>query len=153
MGFSMKRMLICSVLAVGIAGAFGCGVQALAADVAGDSGPAMSPGAPPPPPWAGGWGPGEKHHGGPPGMGPDGWGHEARDFGLFAPAADKNLTPADVKVIATAILLEHGKHDWTVTGVAAAADKTIHFSYATAHGDVVATFAIDPVTGRVTRVG
>jgi hypothetical protein len=24
---------------------------------------------------------------------------------------------------------------------------------ATAHGDVVATFAIDPVTGRVTRVG
>ncbi len=149
----MKRMIVCSVLAVGIAGAVGCGMQALAADVA-DSGPAIGQGAPPPPPpWGAAWGPGDKHHGGPPGMGPDGWGHEEHAFALFAPAADKNLAPADVKVIATAILLEHGNHDWTVTNVTAAADKSIHFSYATAHGDVVATFAIDPVTGRVTRVG
>jgi len=153
----MKRMILCSVLAVGIAGALGCGMQAVAADVGDDSSPAMSPGAPPPPPWAGDWEPGDKHGGmrpgGPRGPGHDGWGHEERAFALFAPAPDKNLTPADVKVIATAILLEHGNHDWTVTGVAAAADKTIHFSYATAHGDVVAVFAIDPVTGRVTRVG
>lgn len=153
----MKRMIVCSVLAVGIVAGLGCGMQAVAADVGDDSGPAMSPGAPPPPPpWAGGWGPGDKHgmhHGGPPGPGPEGWGHHDRAFALFAPAPDKKLTPADVKIIATGILLEHGNHDWTVTDVTAEADKTIHFSYATAHGDVVAVFAIDPVTGRVTRIG
>jgi hypothetical protein len=86
-------------------------------------------------------------------MRPDGWGRHDRVFALFAPVQDKKLTIADVKIIATAILLEHGNHDWTVANVTAQADKTIHFSYATAHGDVVATFAIDPVTGRVTRVG
>jgi hypothetical protein len=146
----MKRIMIFSTLVIGILAGCGYGFQAVADTP--DSGPqAIGPGAPPP--WApGGWGPGDTHkgmHGGPR---QHGWGHD-RAFALFAPAPDKNLTLADVKIIAAAILLEHGNHDWTVTGVTAAGDKTIHFSYATAHGDVVAVFAINPVTGRVKRIG
>lgn len=152
----MKRMMICSALVVGMAGACVYGFQAVAADTP-DNGPPPAMGPAAPPPWPGGWGQGDAHHrmhpGWPPGPRPEGWGHHDRAFALFAPVPDKKLTVADVKVIATAILLEHGNHDWTVADVTAAADNTIHFSYATAHGDVVAVFAIDPVTGRVRRVG
>jgi len=168
-------MIITSALVIGIAGACGFAMQAVAADTPDSGPPAMGAGAPPPwPPGPGGWGPGDKHRGmhpgwppagwppagwppagwpPGPGMRPDGWGHHDGTFALFAPVPDKKLTAADVKIIAMAILLEHGNHDWTVTDVTAAPDKTIHFSYATPHGDVVAIFAINPVTGRVTRVG
>jgi hypothetical protein len=97
--------------------------------------------------------------GGPPGRcggpgwqaGRPGWARDNK-FGLFAPVQNKKLSDADVKIIATAFLLIHGNHDWSVANVVTQADKSIEFSYVTAHGDVIATFAIDPASGRVQRV-
>jgi hypothetical protein len=84
------------------------------------------------------------------------WGEHRRQppaMGLIFPAADKNLSPADVQVIAQATLLRRGNHDWKVTNVTANDDKTISFAYATAEGGVIARFAVDPHTGRMRRVG
>ena len=84
---------------------------------------------------------------------PGGWGRHGREkFSLFARVPDKNLNTADVKIIATAILLEHGNRDWTVTNVAAQTDKSIDFSFTTPHGDVIATFAVDPASGHIKRL-
>jgi len=102
-----------------------------------------------------GMGPGMMRHGGPDG-GPGAWHHHGMKdhdmFGLFARDENKNLTVTDVKVIAQAILLEHGKHDWTVANVSQTAGA-IDFSYTTPHGDVVATFAVDPKSGHIKRIG
>jgi hypothetical protein len=76
-----------------------------------------------------------------------------RNFGLFARVQNKNLTESDVKVIAQALLLEHGNHDWKVADVSTGADKAIDFAFTTAHGDVVAKFAVDPATGHLKRIG
>jgi hypothetical protein len=86
-------------------------------------------------------GPWGAHRGQPPAM------------GLIFPAADKNLSPADVQVIAQATLLRRGNHDWKVINVTANEDKTISFAYATADGGVIARFAVDPHSGRMRRVG
>jgi hypothetical protein len=144
----MKRILLVPAVLAGLAVV---AATAFAAD----------PGAPDQPPGPGAWGPpGQPHgpgpmmppdgwrHGGPPGMM---WHHHDDKFSLFAHVTNKQLTPADVKIIAQAILLEHGNHDWTVTNVASA-NKLIDFSFATAHGDVVATFSVDPATGRMKRI-
>jgi hypothetical protein len=86
------------------------------------------------------------------GPGPE-WRRRGDDrFSLFAKVPDKKLSPQDVKTIASAILLDHGNHDWSVADIAPQTDKSIDFSFATAHGDVIATFSIDPVTGRVQRI-
>ncbi|MDA8049690.1 MAG: hypothetical protein M0002_06755 [Rhodospirillales bacterium] len=74
-----------------------------------------------------------------------------RTWGLFHRPADLGLTPADVKIIGEAILLRHGQHDWKVGDVTANADNTVSFAFVTAHGDVVAHFAINTRTGRITR--
>ncbi len=144
----MKRFVLTSALLLALAAGAGYGTMA-AAEPAGPPGPppAGPPGHPPGPWAAWGRGPGPGH-----GMGPGGWQHRMEDFALFAHVQDKKLTSADVKVIASAILLEHGNHDWTVTNVAAQPDKSIDFSYATPHGDIIATFALDPVTGRMKRL-
>jgi hypothetical protein len=102
--------------------------------------PGHGPGPMMPP---GGW-----PHGGP---GMMMWHHHDDKFSLFAQVKNKALTLADVKIIAQAILLEHGNHDWKVTNVTSA-DNLIDFSFATAHGDVVATFSVDPASGRMKRV-
>lgn len=96
------------------------------------------PPGPPPGPW------------GPPGMKGHHHGEDAA-FSLFPPTPNKNLTAADVRIIAQATLLEHGNHSWTVTNVSAAGGK-IDFSYASPHGDIIATFAVDPATGRIHRL-
>jgi hypothetical protein len=160
----MKRFLIASAVLLSLAAGGGYAYKA-AADT--PVTPAGSPGActpgHPPGPWAAGWGrgpgPGFPGPNGGPGFGPafppggGGWMRHRDDrFSLFARVQNKNLSPADVKIIATAILLEHGNHDWTVADVAAQADKSIHFSFATAHGDVIATFGIDPASGHMTRI-
>jgi len=75
------------------------------------------------------------------------------DFGLFYPVADKNLTPADVQIIAQAMLLRHGNHTWKVADVAQNQDKTISFAFTTADGSVVARFAIETETGHLRRIG
>jgi hypothetical protein len=72
---------------------------------------------------------------------------------LIYPVADKNLSPADVQILAQAMLLRRGNHDWKVTNVVANDDKTISFAYATADGGVIARFAVDPHSGRIHRVG
>ena len=152
----MKRVLLASAVILALAAGGGFAYQACA-DTNGPPPPA-APGHPPghpPGPWAGGWGhgpgPGFPGWGGGPGFGPR-QGRHHDEFSLFARVKDKNLSTADVKIIATAILLEHGNHDWTVANVAAQTDKSIDFSFATAHGDVIATFALDPATGHIKRV-
>jgi hypothetical protein len=75
------------------------------------------------------------------------------DFGLFYPVADKNLSTADVQIIAQAILLRHGNHTWKVANVAQNQDNTISFAFTTPDGDVVARFAIETQTGRLRRIG
>jgi hypothetical protein len=102
----------------------------------------------------------------PPPPGPMGW--DARDgmrgaqwrmhemvhtWGLFFNQRDKNLSNNDVQVLAEAILLVHGNHDWKVTNVADAADGQATFAYATGDGSVIARFSIDRHTGRITRIG
>jgi hypothetical protein len=76
-----------------------------------------------------------------------------RTWGLFFNQRDKNLSNSDVQVLAEAILLVHGNHDWKVTDVADAADGQATFAYATADGSVIARFSIDRHTGRIMRIG
>jgi hypothetical protein len=107
---------------------------------------------PPPPPGRMGWGPG-------PGMKPPMrdamWRMHRmeRGWGLFFNQRDKNLSDSDVQVLAQAVLLVHGNHDWKVTDVADAADGQATFAYATADGSVIARFSIDRHSGRITRIG
>ena len=91
-----------------------------------------------------------------------GWGngHHHRHFmmahkgwGLFYPAADKNLSPTDVQTIAQAMLLRHGNHTWKVANVTQNQDNTVSFAFTTADGGVIARFAIDTQTGRIRRIG
>jgi hypothetical protein len=118
--------------------------------------------APPPPPPPGGpagWvGPGG------PGMGPGGMRppihgmiqrihHEIVTWSLIYPQRDKHLSVADVQILAQAILLSKGNHDWKVTNVASQADGSIAFAYATSDGAVIARFSIDPHSGRIDRIG
>lgn len=76
-----------------------------------------------------------------------------RGFGLFYSVADKNLSAADVQTIAEAMLLRHGNHTWKVANVTQNQDNTVSFAFTTADGGVVARFAIDAHTGKVSRVG
>jgi hypothetical protein len=102
----------------------------------------------------------------PPGPDAMGWGgrpdmhgamwrmHEMeRTWGLFFNQRDKNLSDSDVQVLAQAILLVHGNHDWKVIDVADAADGQATFAYATADGSVIARFEIDRHSGRIMRIG
>jgi hypothetical protein len=74
-------------------------------------------------------------------------------WGLFFNQRDKNLSDGDVQVLAAAILLVHGNHDWKVIDVADAADGQATFAYATADGSVIARFEIDRHSGRIMRIG
>jgi hypothetical protein len=76
-----------------------------------------------------------------------------QSWGLFFDQRDKNLSDGDVQVLAKAILLLHGNHDWKVVDVADAADGEATFAYATAEGSVIARFEIDRHNGRITRIG
>ncbi len=154
----MKRFLLTSAVILALTAAGGTAYKAVADT---DQGPAAlaQPPAPPGPPGPmgrcggpGDWGQAGRWPGpGGPG-GPGFWAKRDQKFSLFAPVKDRNLSDADVKIIATAFLLIHGNHDWSVSNVVTQADKSIEFSYVTAHGDVIATFAIDPASGRVQRV-
>jgi hypothetical protein len=167
----MKRLLVVSAVVVALAGggyAYQAAAESGPAGVDAGPGPGQPPGpgpgpGPGPDGWAEGPGPGFPGPGfpgpgfpGPGGWPPDGPGggdhHHDDAFGLFARVDDKNLDSADVKTIATAILLEHGNHDWTVSNVTAEPDKSIQFSYATLHGDVIAVFSVDPISGRIKRL-
>ena len=107
---------------------------------------------PPPVPGAMGWG-------GHPDMRPNMRGamwrmHQMEQtWGLFFNQQDKNLSDSDVQVLAEAILLVHGNHDWKVIDVMDAKDGRATFAYATADGSVIARFAIDRQTGRIDRIG
>ena len=79
--------------------------------------------------------------------------HEQASWGLFFPRKDKNLSTGDVQLLAQAILLSKGNHDWKVANVATDNEGKIGFDYTTAGGDIVAKFTIDPHSGRITRIG
>jgi len=74
-----------------------------------------------------------------------------RTWGLFHRPANLALTPQDVKILGEAILLRNGQHSWTVGDVTPNADNTVSFAFVTAHGDVVARFAINTETGHIVR--
>lgn len=76
-----------------------------------------------------------------------------RAFALVYRQADRALTPADVRTIAEAFLLWNGNHTWKVADAATRPDGRIGFSLTTASGAVIATFAMDPHTARLTRTG
>lgn len=110
----------------------------------------------PPPPGPDMEGPDGHHH-----HGPMAWMHHWREHGPIAPGTfaliyrqpDRNLSPADVQKIAEAFLLWNGNHTWKVVNVGPADNGAIKFSLATPEGSVVASFTMDPHTGRVTRTG
>jgi hypothetical protein len=72
-------------------------------------------------------------------------------FALVYQQEDRKLTQADVQKIAEAFLLWRGNHTWKVVNVAAVSDAAIGFSLATQDGSVIASFTMDPHTGRITR--
>ena len=74
-------------------------------------------------------------------------------FALVYRQADRQLTAPDVQKIAEAFLLWNGNHSWKVVNVASAQDGAIGFSFATKEGSVVASFTMDPHTGRIARTG
>ena len=84
--------------------------------------------------------------------------HQARRMqimGLFAllhRPEDRKLTPADVQKIAEAFLLWNGNHTWKVINVKPSGD-VIGFDLATADGSVIASYTMDPKTGRQDRKG
>ena len=107
---------------------------------------AMGDGPPHHPGWMG-W---MRHeHEGPPGR----MMHMMRTFALVYTQQDRKLTPPDVQKIAEAFLLWHGNHSWKVVNVAPASDGAIGFSLATQEGSVIASFTMDPHSGRVIRTG
>jgi hypothetical protein len=111
---------------------------------------------PPPPPGMPPMGYGQRGFGPGPGMPPpfmERMRHMAATWGLFYNQRDKNLSNADVQILAEAILLVHGNHDWKVVNVADGENGRATFSYATADGSVIARFAVDRETGRLSRIG
>ncbi len=147
----MGRFTTAAIIALALAGA---AVESRADDLAGAAPASVpmaapTPDAPPPPP-AGpmGWA------GRPDMRGPMGRMHQMeQSWGLFFNQPDKNLSNSDVQVLAEAILLMHGNHDWKVIDVADAADGQATFAYAVADGSVVARFEIDRHSGRIARIG
>jgi hypothetical protein len=103
----------------------------------------------PPPPNGPHWGMGWMHrmHARQDGRGPMG----LRKFALVYPQEDRKLTPPDVQKIAEAFLLWNGNHTWKVVNVTAGSDSAIGFSLATQDGSVIASFTMDPHTGRISR--
>ena len=109
---------------------------------------------PPPPGMMGEHGPGGWMHR--PGMqGPDGrmggMMRRLREFALIYPAADRNLSGADVQKIAEAFLLFNGNHSWRVTEVTEEPNR-VTFALATAEGTAIAHFAMDRHSGRPERL-
>lgn len=76
-----------------------------------------------------------------------------RTFALVYRQEDRKLAPADVQKIAEGFLLWNGNHSWKVVEVTPAPDGSIGFALATSDGSVIARFAMDPHSGRVTRNG
>ncbi len=85
------------------------------------------------------------------GRGPGGPGRDHK-FSLFAPVTNKNLSFSDVKIIAAALLLEHGNHTWQVSDILPEPNQMIEFSYTSQHGDIIASFDINTMTGQIARV-
>ncbi len=140
----MRKVILATVAVLAI-GSATAGIMIAEAQPA----PPPAPGAPPPdgPRGMGGWM--QRMHG---------W-REGR--GRIAPATfalvyrheDRQLTPPDVQKIAEAFLLWQGNHTWKVANVKQASDGAIGFDLTTASGDVVASFTMDPHSGRMTRTG
>ena len=144
-----KTLVLSAVTAIALLGA---GSYALTLPAAAENPPAGVAGNGPdqPNPWhrwgmmhGAGFGPGMHHR----------WMMAHKGWGLFYNDGDKNLSAADVQVIAQGILLRHGNHNWKVANVVANQDNTVSFAYTTADGGVVARFSIDTKTGQIRRVG
>lgn len=152
----MRKSILAAIAAISLAGGAGGAVMAIA-QPAPQLAPQLAPAGPPAP-------------GGP---GPMGWmqermgwmHHHGREemerrmpfapgtFALFARKDDRQLTPSDVQTIAQALLVWHGNHTWKVTDIAPGQDGSVRFTYAAPDGTVIAQFAVDTKTGRISRVG
>jgi hypothetical protein len=154
----------------------GLGGYAIANHAGAQSAPPAQVNSNPPPPgpaptWGhrpADWGPADWRPAGWGQRGPGGWGprswlavrgcfspgpmRHAHGWGLFYPQADKQLTTADVQILAEGILLRHGNHTWKVGNVVQNQDDTISFAFTSSGGDVIARFAMDIHTGRLRRL-
>lgn len=143
----MRKLILATVAVLALGGAT---TGVLIANAQPAPPPAGGPDAPPPPrpPWMG-WM--HREHGmrDGEGRGPN----LRRTFALVYRQEDRKLAPPDVQKIAEAFLLWNGNHTWKVINVAAGTDGGIAFSLATQEGSVIASFSMDPHTGRVTRTG
>lgn len=150
----MRNSVLAAVAAVAIASAAGGALIAHAAP----PGPPPPGGPPGGPAGAAPWGPhpGPWMHHGPWHHGPGGWHHRPiapGTFALFFRPADRALTPADVKEIASALLVWNGNHTWKVVDVAKQSGNLIGFAFATTDNTVIARFTMDSHTGRIVRTG
>ena len=75
-----------------------------------------------------------------------------RTFALVPRPEDRRLTPPDVQKIVEAFLLWNNNHTWKVINVKQDGDA-VAFDLATADGSVIASYTMDPKTGRPTRKG
>ncbi len=152
----MRKSVLAAVAAVAIASAAGGALIAHAAP----PGPPPPGGPPGGPAGAAPWGPHPgpwMHHGpGPWHHGPGGWHHRPiapGTFALFFRPADRALTPADVKEIASALLVWNGNHTWKVVDVTKQSGDLIGFAFAAPDNTVIARFTMDSHTGRIVRTG
>jgi hypothetical protein len=141
----MRQTLLAAAAAF-VIGGIATGAVLSQAQPAPPPGPPMD-GPPPGHHWMGGWG----HHADRGGM--HGRGEMMRAFALVYRQADRQLAPADVQKIAEAFLLWNGNHTWKVINVAPTADGPIGFSFATPEGGVIASFTMDPHSGKIARKG
>ncbi len=79
------------------------------------------------------------------------WMRRMRQFALIYPAADRNLSGADVQRIAEAFLLFNGNHSWKVTEVTEEPNR-VTFALATPDGTAIAHFAMDRHNARPERL-
>jgi hypothetical protein len=141
----MRKTILATVAVLAIGGGT-AGVLIAHAQPAPQPPPAGGPPAPPRPGWMG-------------------WMHRSqeerdnrmvemrRNFALVYRHDDRQLTPPDVQKIAEAFLLWNGNHAWKVANVKSVSDDAIAFDMTTASGDVIASFTMNPHTGRLTRTG
>lgn len=73
-------------------------------------------------------------------------------FALFYRHADRQLSGAEVRKIAEALLLWHGNRSWKVADLVESPDS-VAFAFAGTDGMVIAKFSMDRRSGRITRVG
>jgi len=146
----MRKSLLATVAALSLAGGVAVAHAQSAPPPPAPPPPGPTAQAPMPPPPPGAW------------MHRRGWWHDRMmrnrafmpgTFALFFNRGDRQLTPSDVQTIAQALLFWNGNHTWKVVDVAPGPDDTVQFSYVAPDNTLIARFAMNTHTGRLSRIG